>query len=99
MAQKSSDLDAKVNVKSPDFTPQLVHLSLCTSALSHMVCPKSNSHVYKMKKVDHRRVYLFLFCYLGSKEVLLLGEECPIFKRSGDWPINVPPFQIKNKIK
>jgi hypothetical protein len=37
-----------------------------------MVCPKSNSHLYKLKKVGHRRAYLFLFCYLGSKEVLLL---------------------------
>jgi hypothetical protein len=36
-----------------------------------MVCPKSNSHhVYKLKKVGHRRAYSFLFCYLGSKEVL-----------------------------
>jgi hypothetical protein len=25
MAQKSSDLDAKVNVKSPDFRPHFVH--------------------------------------------------------------------------
>jgi hypothetical protein len=28
MAQKSSDLDAKVNVKSPDFRPQFVPLPL-----------------------------------------------------------------------
>ncbi len=52
-----------------------------TSALSHMVCPKSNSHLYKLKKVGHRREYLFLFCYLGSKEVLLLWEECPMFPK------------------
>jgi len=52
-----------------------------TSALSHMVCPKSNSHVYKLEKVGDRRAYLFLFCYLGSKEVLLLGEECPMFQK------------------
>jgi hypothetical protein len=60
-----------------------------------MVCPKANSHVCKLKKVGHRRAYLFQFCYLGSKEVLLLGEECPMFKRSGDGPINMPPFKKK----
>jgi len=65
-----------------------------TSALSHMVCAKSNSHVYKLKKVGHRRAHLYLFCYLGSKEVLLLGEECPMFRKSGDGPINVPPFKF-----
>jgi hypothetical protein len=62
-----------------------------------MVCPKSNSHVYKLKKVGHRRAYLFLFCYLGSKEVLLLGKECPMFIKSGDGPINVPPFKFLKK--
>jgi hypothetical protein len=50
-----------------------------------MVCPKSNSHLYKLKKVGHRRAYLFLFCYLGSKEVLLLGEECPMFQKMWWW--------------
>jgi hypothetical protein len=64
-----------------------------------MFCRKSNSHVYKLKKVGHRRAYLFLFCYLGSKEVLLLGEECPMFKKSGDGPINVLPFKFLKKKK
>ncbi len=52
-----------------------------TSALSHMVSPKSNSHVYKLKKVGHGRAYLILFCNFGSKEVLLLGEEYPMFQK------------------
>jgi hypothetical protein len=45
------------------------------SLLSHMVNPKFNSHVYKLKKVhyvEHIGAHLFLYCRWWSKEVLLL---------------------------
>jgi hypothetical protein len=37
-----------------------------TSDLSHMVCPKFNSHVNKMKKVGHSKVYKFGYGVLNN---------------------------------
>jgi hypothetical protein len=51
------------------------------------------------KKVGHRRAYLFLFCYLGSKEVLLFGEECPMFQKKWWWANQCASFQIKKRKK
>jgi hypothetical protein len=45
-----------------------------TSVLFHMVCPKFNSHVYKLKSPSrYWEIHLILFSNWGSKEVLPLG--------------------------
>jgi len=63
----------------PKYVPQVVPYS--TWVLSHMVCTKFNSPVYKLKS---RGAHLFLFCKWGSKEVLLLGA-CPMFQKNCRW--------------
>jgi len=56
---------------SPQVVPQDIPNS--TSDFSHMVCPKFNSDVYKLKRCPIGEYICFLLCNLGSKEVLLLG--------------------------
>ncbi len=59
-----------------------------TSILSHMVCPKFNSHVYKLK--GKLRVSIFAFTLqLGSKEVLLLSP-----KRCFYWEVHNAPRKL-----
>jgi len=48
------------------------------SDLSHLVCPKFNSHVYKWEKVSIRGVPLFLFCDLWC-------PKCPKFQKNWWW--------------
>jgi hypothetical protein len=55
----------------PKLFPQNVPSS--TSALSHMVCPKFNPHVYKLKKVDHRKHIWFYFAIGGPKRCIYWG--------------------------
>jgi len=65
-----------------------------TPILSHMVCPKFNSHVYKLKKAGSRGIHLFLFCNWGSEEVLSLGSvQCS--KKIADGPMIMPHFFYK----
>jgi hypothetical protein len=61
-----------------------------TSALSHMVCPKFNSHLYKLKKVDHREHICFYFAIGGPMRCI---TQCS--KKIGDEPINMAPYKIK----
>jgi len=72
--------------------PQVVPNS--TIILSHMVCPKFNSYVYKVKRWAYRGTHFFLFWDWGSKEVLLWGSaQC--FEKIGDGAINVFSFKKK----
>ncbi len=57
---------------SPQVVPQ--DISNSTSDFSHMVCPKFNSDVYKLKRWALGEHICLLLCNLGSKEVLLLGS-------------------------
>jgi hypothetical protein len=63
-------------------------------------CQKFNSHVYKLKKVGHRKAHLFLFWDLGSKEeVLLLGGEHPMFQKNWWCTNQYGSFQKKKEKK
>jgi len=69
-----------------------------TSILSHMICPKFNSHVYKLKKVRQRGTHLFPFCNRDPKRWFLLGmAQCS--KNNWWWAnqCNVPPQKRKEK--
>jgi hypothetical protein len=57
---------------SPQVVPQDIPSS--TSDFSHMVCPKLNSDVYKLKRCSIGECICFLLCNVESKEVLLLGH-------------------------
>jgi hypothetical protein len=66
-----------------------------TSDLSHMVCPKFNSHVYKLKRwvIEGAQSLLFVL-RLGSKEVLPLGSaQCS--EKFDDGPIHMAPLKKK----
>jgi hypothetical protein len=59
------------------------------------VCPKFNSHVYKLKRWALSGMHLFLFCNWGSKEVLpCRSAQCS--KKNDDGPMDMT-FS-KNKI-
>ncbi len=51
-----------------------------TFVLSHMVCPKFNSHVYKLKRWALGRTHLFLFLQMAVQIGASIGE-CPIFQK------------------
>jgi len=69
-----------------------------TSILSHMICPKFNSHVYKLKKVGQRGAHLFLFCNRDPKRCFYWGGP-NVPKTIGDGLINVLCFLKKRKEK
>ncbi len=80
--------------KFPSYSPKDVPNS--TSILSHLVCPKFNSHVYKLKRYSKLGHICFYFTP-GSRELLLLrSAQCS--KTFGREPIKVAPSP-KNKIK
>jgi hypothetical protein len=62
-----------VPIKIPKFSSCSQGVPNGTSILSHMVCPKFNSHGYKLKRWAIGQHICFYFCDLGSKEVHLLG--------------------------
>ncbi len=78
----------------PKLFPQNVLNS--TSALSHMVCPKFNSHVYKLKKVDHREHISIYFALGGPKSCIYWG--IPNVRKKLVMGQSIWPLQ-KNKIK
>jgi hypothetical protein len=57
---------------SPQVVPQ--DIPKRTSVFSHVVCPKFNSDVYKLKGWTVGDHICFLLRNLGSKEMLLLGS-------------------------
>jgi hypothetical protein len=69
-----------------------------TSILSHMICPKFDSHVYKLKKMGQREAHLFLFCNRDPKRCFYWGGP-NVPKTIGDVPINVMCLLKKEKKK
>jgi len=67
-----------------------------TSVLSYKVCPKFNSHVYKLKSYvigEHISSYFVT----GVQKVLLFRSTQYSQKQFGDGPINPDSFKTKNK--
>jgi len=56
-----------------------------TSYLSHMVCPKFNSHVYKLKRWTVGEHSCFDFAKLGVQRGASIGA-CPMFQKNWWWP-------------
>jgi hypothetical protein len=55
---------------------------------------------YDLPKVHLKRgADVFIFCHLGSKDVILLLVSAQHSKKIGDWLINVAPSPKKNKNK
>jgi hypothetical protein len=67
---------ASISQTVPRCAPEDVSNS--TWVLSHMVCPKFNSHGYKLKRYLGEHVCFYFATQDPTKEVLLLGA-CPMF--------------------
>jgi hypothetical protein len=78
----------------PKLFPQNVPNS--TSALSHMVCPKFNSHVYKLKKLN-LRMHICFYSAIGCPKRCIYWGIPNVPKKIGDGPINMAPSQKKKK--
>jgi len=70
--------------------------------LSHMVCPKFNSHVYKLRKVGYRGAHLFPFCswdpkrcfYWGvpnvPKELMIISQSIWLLQKEKEKVVSAP---------
>jgi hypothetical protein len=75
--------------------PQVVPNS--TTILSHMVCPKFNSYVYKLKR--WARGENICFCFgIGGPTRCCYGGVPQCSKRIGDGAINVVSFKKKKSV-
>ncbi len=53
-----------------------------TLVLSHIVCPKFNSHVYKLKRWAMGEYFCFYFCNWGPKRYSHQRESRPMFQKN-----------------
>jgi hypothetical protein len=73
------------------------HVPNSTWILSHMVCPKFNSHLYKLKRWSLKEHMIFYFATWGTKVILLEHAQCSQ-KQLPDGTINqYGSFNIKIK--
>ncbi len=79
--------------KVPHVVPQHVHNSM--SDVSHMVCPKFNSHVYELKKGRTQGEHICFYFATGAS----IGGSAQMFQNIDDGPINMVPSKNKPKIK
>jgi hypothetical protein len=62
----------------------------------HTVCPKFNSHVYKLKRQAIGEHNYFYFVTRGWKRCFYWGE-CPMFQKNWWWTNQYGSFQKKRK--
>jgi hypothetical protein len=70
-----------------------------TSILSHMICPKFNSHIYKLKKGRLSGEHICFYFATGvQRGASIEGSSKPkVPKKIGDGPIQEAPSQRKIK--